>query len=135
MELYREKKCARAVVSKESFYNLVRYCMATGGSTNSMLHIPAIAKQAGYTVGPKEFDEISKEIPVISTIYPNKMDISVKEFSEAGGLPAVVKELYTAGKFADTDGCFETIKEKAKWLLCATRGRKEVRECRICPHS
>ena len=114
MELYREQKRARDVVSQESFYNVVRYCMATGGSTNSMLHIPAIAKQAGYTVEPKDFDEISKEIPVISTIYPNKKDISMKEFSEAGGLPAVVKELYTAGKFADTDGCFETIKEKVQ---------------------
>ena len=114
MELYREGKGARDVVSEESFFNVIRYCMATGGSTNSMLHIPAIARQAGYNIEPGDFDRISREVPVISTIYPNKKDISMKEFSEAGGLPAVVKELYQAGKFVDTYGCFETIREKAE---------------------
>ena len=114
MELYRERKCARDVVSRESFLNAIRYCMATGGSTNSMLHIPTIARQAGYRIEPGDFDEISADIPVISTIYPNKKDISMKEFSEAGGLPAVIKELFTAGKLDNTDGCFETMKEKAE---------------------
>lgn len=113
MELYKEGRGARDVVSKEAFFNVIRYCMATGGSTNSMLHIPSIAKQAGYTIEPKDFDEISREIPVISTIYPNKKDISMEEFAGAGGLPAVVKELYNAGKLEDTYGCFETIREKA----------------------
>ena len=114
MELYEKKINARDVVSKASFYNVIRYCMATGGSTNTMLHIPAIAKQAGIEIEPADFDRISKEIPVISTIYPNKKDITMQEFSEAGGLPAVVKELYEAGKFENTVGCFESIQEKAE---------------------
>lgn len=114
MKLYHENKCAQDVVSQESFLNVIRYCMATGGSTNSMLHIPTIARQAGYQIEPKDFDQISGEIPVISTIYPNKKDITMKEFSEAGGLPAVVKELFDAGKLKQTDGCFETLEEKAQ---------------------
>ena len=114
MELYRKGIKAREVVSLEGFYNTIRYCMATGGSTNSLLHIPAIAGQAGFKIQPSDFDRISAEIPVISTIYPNKKEITMKEFSEAGGLPAVVKELYNAGKFKDTPGCFETIKEKCE---------------------
>lgn len=114
MELYRSGITAKKLVSKEAFLNAIRYCMATGGSTNSMLHIPAIAKQAGFLIEPNDFDRISQEIPVISTIYPNKKDISMKEFSEAGGLPAVVRELYLAGKFADTKGCFGSVEEKAE---------------------
>ena len=101
MELYRQGIKARKVVSLEGFYITIRYCMATGGSTNSLLHIPAIAGQAGFKIQPSDFDRISAEIPVISTIYPNKKEITMKEFSEAGGLPAVVKALYNAGKFTD----------------------------------
>jgi len=113
MELFFQKRSARDIVSWESFLNVIRYCMATGGSTNAMLHIPTIAKLAGYDVTPSIFDDLSVETPVISVIYPNKKDISMKEFSQAGGLPAVVKELYAAGKLVDTDGCFETIAGKA----------------------
>lgn len=114
MELFSKNIKARDIVSRESFLNAIRYCMATGGSTNSMLHIPAIAKQAGYIIEPSEFDRISREVPVISTIYPNKKNISMKEFSEAGGLPAVVKELAAAGRIdTEAKGAFGTIADKA----------------------
>ena len=79
MELFRHQKKAKDIVSQESFQNVVRYCMATGGSTNSMLHVPTIAKQAGCHITPDDFDRISREIPVISTIYPNKKDITMRE--------------------------------------------------------
>lgn len=113
MEIVREDLKPSDILSQESFYNTVRYAMATGGSTNSMLHIPTIAKKAGFSVTPDDFDRISREIPVISTIYPNNKNISMKEFDAAGGLPAVVKELAAAGKFAvDTKGVFGTIADK-----------------------
>jgi dihydroxy-acid dehydratase len=114
MDMYRDGIKAQDILCRESFLNTIRYCMATGGSTNSMLHIPAIAKAAGYVIEPDDFERISEETPVISTIYPNKKDISMKEFSLAGGLPAVVKELASGGKFyTPAKGMFGSIAEKA----------------------
>lgn len=101
-------------IDQNSFENVVRYMMATGGSTNSVLHIPAIARQIGCDITPETFDRISKEVPVISTIYPNHPTYTMEEFDAAGGLPAVVKELAAAGKIhTEAKGMFETIGEKA----------------------
>ena len=101
-------------IKKESFENVVRYMMATGGSTNSILHIPAIAHQMGYEISPDTFDEISRQIPVISTIYPNHKTYTMEEFDAAGGLESVLYELHQAGKIDGTvGGMFGTIAEKA----------------------
>lgn len=101
-------------ITEESFLNVVRYMMATGGSTNSLLHIPAIARQAGIDITPETFDEISRQVPIISTIYPNHPTYTMEEFAAAGGLPAVVKELVSAGLMdAAAGGMFGTIGQKA----------------------
>ncbi|HYH03762.1 MAG TPA: dihydroxy-acid dehydratase, partial [Bacillota bacterium] len=71
VQLVKEEVRPLDVVGKENYENLVRYMMATGGSTNSLLHIPAIARQAGIEITPEFFDEISREVPVVSAIYPN----------------------------------------------------------------
>ena len=102
-------------ITQESFENAVRYMMATGGSTNSLLHIPAIARQIGCEISPETFDRISREVPVISAIYPNHPTYTMEEFSAAGGLGAVVKELAKAGKInTECGGMFGTIGEKAE---------------------
>ncbi len=101
------------VINADNFENLVRYMMATGGSTNSILHIPAIARQAGIEITPEFFDEISRDVPVISAIYPNHKSYTMAEFSEAGGLGAVLKELAAAGKIkTSAKGMFGTIEDK-----------------------
>lgn len=101
-------------ICKKSFENVVRYMMATGGSTNSILHIPAIANQIHCEISPDTFDEISREIPVISAIYPNHKTYTMEEFDAAGGLESVLYELYQAGKIDGTvKGLFGTIEEKA----------------------
>lgn len=88
--------------------------MATGGSTNSVLHIPALARQVGCDITPETFDAISRQVPVISTIYPNHPTYTMEEFETAGGLGAVVKELAKAGKIdASAKGMFGTIADKA----------------------
>ncbi len=102
-------------LSQQSFENVVRYMMATGGSTNSLLHIPAIARQGGFEITPETFDLISREVPVISAIYPNHPVYTMKEFAAAGGLGAVVGELVKAGKMhAAAGGMFGTIAEMAE---------------------
>lgn len=102
------------IVDQEGLENVVRYMMATGGSTNSMLHIPAIARQINCDITPETFDRISKEVPCISTIYPNHPTYTMEEFEAAGGLPAVVKELIAGGKLnPDCRGLFGTLGDKA----------------------
>lgn len=101
------------VVNETNYENLVRYMMATGGSTNSILHIPAIARQAGIDITPEFFDEISRDVPVISSIYPNHKTYTMVEFDEAGGLDAVLKELAAAGKINPAaKGMFGNIADK-----------------------
>ena len=115
MEAVHQEIRPRDFINQESFENVVRYMMATGGSTNSLLHIPAIARQIGCDITPETFDQISREVPVISAIYPNHPTYTMEEFSAAGGLGAVVKELAAAGRIAkDAKGLFGTIEEKAK---------------------
>lgn len=115
MEAVHQELRPRDFINQESFENVVRYMMATGGSTNSLLHIPAIARQIGCDITPETFDQISREVPVISAIYPNHPTYTMEEFSAAGGLGAVVKELADAGRIAgDAKGLFGTIEEKAK---------------------
>ncbi len=102
-------------LTQASFENVVRYMMATGGSTNSLLHIPAIARQGGFDITPETFDRISREVPVVSTIYPNHPRYTMEDFSRAGGLGAVVKELAAGGKIdVSAGGMFGTIGEMAK---------------------
>lgn len=113
VQLVKEEIRPLDLINEASFDNLVRYMMATGGSTNSVLHIPAIARQAGINITPEYFDIISRDVPVISAIYPNHKTYTMVEFSEAGGLGAVLKELAEAGKIdTSAKGMFGTIAEK-----------------------
>ncbi len=115
VEAVKEERRPSDFIEQKSFENVVRYMMATGGSTNSLLHIPALARQVTCDIVPETFDRISREVPVISTIYPNHPTYTMEEFDAAGGLGAVVKELAKAGKI-DTaaGGMFGTIGNKAE---------------------
>ena len=115
VEAVKEEKRPSDFVTQKSLENVVRYMMATGGSTNRLLHIPALARQMGFDITPETFDAISREVPLISTIYPNHPVYTMEEFDRAGGLGAVVKEMVKAGKIdADADGMFGTIRQKAE---------------------
>ena len=58
-------------ITRENYINAIKYIMAIGGSTNSVLHMPAVAKQAGIDIEYDLFDQLSNQIPLISTIYPS----------------------------------------------------------------
>ena len=60
MDAVKAEKIPSDFITEESFKNAVRYMMATGGSTNSLLHIPALARQAGIEITPETFDQISR---------------------------------------------------------------------------
>lgn len=115
VEAVKEERRPLDFITQDSFENAVRYMMATGGSTNSLLHIPAIARQVGCEITPETFDNISRQVPVISAIYPNHPTATMEEFFAAGGLGAVVKELVKAGKIkTECGGMFGTIGKKAE---------------------
>jgi len=83
----------REKISFDSYLNAIKYLMATGGSTNALLHLIAIAKQAGHTINLDIFDQISTEIPLLATIYPSHDYYTMVDLDKAGGVQAVLKEL------------------------------------------
>ncbi len=114
MEIWKKNLRPCDYINQESFENVIRYMMATCGSTNSLMHVPAAARQMDIEITPETFDRISQEVPVLSTIYPNHPTYTMEEFDAAGGLPAVVKELIAGGKLnPDSPGLFGTLGEKA----------------------
>ncbi len=92
MELVRRDFTARRFLSPAAFRNAIRVDMALGGSTNSALHIPAIAREAGVPVDLDLFDQISRATPTLCHLQPGGPDF-VEDLHYAGGIPAVLKQL------------------------------------------
>lgn len=92
VELVKEGLSARKVVKKGSFTNAIVLDMAIGGSSNTALHIPAIAADFGVEVDLCTFDEISKRIPHLTSIKPSG-PYYMKDFDAAGGVPAMLNRL------------------------------------------
>jgi phosphogluconate dehydratase len=74
--------------------------LATGGSTNHTLHLPAIAKAAGIVIDWDDFNDLSAVVPLLARIYPNG-DADVNHFHAAGGTGFVIRELLNAGLLHD----------------------------------
>jgi dihydroxy-acid dehydratase len=92
--LVREKALPRNILTRENLLNAVRFLMAIGGSTNAVLHLPAIAREAGIELTLQEIDEISTETPCIATFKPSSK-YTLWDFFRAGGVGAVLGELKT----------------------------------------
>lgn len=88
------------VVDEKTIVNAIVGLMATGGSTNHALHIPAIAKAAGIHVTWDDFDAISKITPSLTRIYPNGQ-ADVNHFHTAGGMSFLIRTLLDAGLLHD----------------------------------
>ena len=84
MDLVREGKTARDFITKESLINGIRHVSATGGSSNFVMHVMAIAKCAEIPMDLKEFDEIQAEIPVIAKFKPSSK-YNLIDYGKAGG--------------------------------------------------
>lgn len=93
VELVRKGVTARKIMTRKAFENAIMVDMALGGSTNSCLHIPAIAKEAGVEVDLKLCDTISAKTPHITSLQPGG-EYLLEDLYYAGGIPAVMKRLY-----------------------------------------
>ncbi len=93
VELVRKGVTARKIMTQKAFENAIMIDMALGGSTNSCLHIPAIAKEAGVEIDLKLCDTISAKTPHITSLQPGG-EYLLEDLYYAGGIPAVMKRFY-----------------------------------------
>ena len=127
VELVQKEIRPLDVITEDSFRNAVAYIMATGGSTNTILHVPTLANQAGFRISPDTFDEISQRVPCIHAMFPSHPRYTFRDLDEAGGVPAVCKELRAAGLLVNTGGMFETMEEKC--ARAENRNHEVIRTC------
>jgi dihydroxy-acid dehydratase len=96
---------ARAILSEAAFDHAIAVDMAIGGSTNTALHLPAIAREAGIRLTLDRFDEISRRTPSLVKLSPAGPH-HLEDLDAAGGIPAVLGELLRAGL---VDGSARTV--------------------------
>jgi len=83
-------------VDEKAVVNAAVGLLATGGSTNHALHIPAFARAAGIVIDWNDLDELSRAVPMLARVYPNGAG-DVNQFHAAGGIGFVIRELLDAG--------------------------------------
>src|SRR5213593_520137 len=84
------------VVDERAIVNAAVGLLATGGSTNHAIHLPAIARAAGILIDWEDFDRLSAVVPLIARIYPNGSG-DVNQFEAAGGMAFTIATLLDAG--------------------------------------
>lgn len=92
VELIRKNITPRKIMTRKAFENAIMVDLALGGSTNTVLHIPAIAHDAGIELPLELFDELSKKVPHICDMLPAGR-YYLEDLDYAGGIPAVLKRL------------------------------------------
>lgn len=90
--LVKEDTKPRNIMTRDAFENAIRVDMAMGGSTNTVLHIPAVAKEAGVDIDVDQFDKISRETPNLCSIIPAGM-FEMADIDRAGGISAILNRL------------------------------------------
>lgn len=96
VEMWREGITPRSIMTRSAFRNAIAVDLALGGSTNTALHLPAIAHEAGLDLDIWEFDELSRRVPNLCRLSPAS-DQHIEDLNRAGGIPAVMKELSKIG--------------------------------------
>ncbi|MDR1292044.1 MAG: dihydroxy-acid dehydratase, partial [Clostridiales Family XIII bacterium] len=96
MELVKNDVRPRDILTHEAFENAITVDMGMAGSTNTVLHLPAIAHEADISLPLALFDKISKRTPYIAKLSPSGVH-HMEDLHEAGGIPALMKELSGEG--------------------------------------
>jgi len=87
----------KSIATKEAFENAMRLDIAMGGSTNTVLHILAVANEAGVNFTMKDINELSRSTPCLCKVAPSVNYIHIEDVHRAGGIPAILGELGNAG--------------------------------------
>ena len=136
MDLLRKGVRPRQIITKKALHNAIAGVMATGGSTNAVLHLLAVAKEADVALTIDEFDKISRKTPLLADMKPWG-SFTAPEMHEAGGMGAVARRLLDAGLLHDKELTVtgRTIGEEAH-AARETPGQKVIRPLAnpIAPH-
>ena len=92
VELVRQNVTSRQIVTRESLENAIRMDLALGGSTNTTLHIPAIAHAAEVNITLADFDRLSRETPQLASMNPAGTNM-MEDLEQAGGIQGMMKSL------------------------------------------
>ena len=115
--LIKEDMRPSRILTKKSFINALRVDMAIGGSTNAILHLPAIAYELGITLSLDEIDAISQSTPYLVAVVPSG-PYTINDFHRSGGVPAVLASLSSL-LYLETRGVtgkdLGTIGQEARW--------------------
>ncbi len=87
----------RAIANKPAFNNAMALDIAMGGSTNTILHLIAIAKEGGIDFTMKDIDQLSRKIPQLCKVAPNTQKYHIEDVHRAGGIMAILGELNRGG--------------------------------------
>ena len=94
--LYEDGPRPRDVLTREAFENAIAVVMALAGSTNAVLHLLAIAREAGVELRLEDFDRISRDVPHLVDVRPAGRFV-MSDLDRVGGVPVVMRELLEAG--------------------------------------
>lgn len=92
VELARSGKLPREIMTREAFHNAIKVLAALGGSTNTLIHMVAVARRAGVDVKLGDFDSVAKDVPLLVNLKPSGT-LYMEDLHRSGGLPSVLKEL------------------------------------------
>lgn len=87
----------RSIATRAAFLNAMTLDIAMGGSTNTVLHLLAVANEAGVDFSMKDIDRLSRKVPCLCMLAPNTQKYSVQECNRAGGILGIMNELGKGG--------------------------------------
>jgi dihydroxy-acid dehydratase len=96
MELYEQNRTPREVITRQSLENAIVSVAATGGSTNAVLHLLAIAQEANIELAIEDFDEICSRTPILADLKPGGRFVAT-DLYKAGGIQLVARKLAESG--------------------------------------
>src|SRR5262249_39446796 len=96
MDVLQRNLTARSIVTRQALENAIAAIAATGGSTNGVLHLLAIAREAGVALSIDDFDRISERTPYLADLKPGGRFVA-PDLYRAGGVPLVAQRLLDAG--------------------------------------
>ena len=92
-----ESVLPRNIATREAFLNAMTLDIAMGGSTNTVLHLLAVAQEAGVDFKMQDIDMLSRKVPCLCKLSPNTQKYSVQECNRAGGILGIINELSKGG--------------------------------------
>lgn len=97
-----ESVLPRSIATRDAFTNAMAMDIAMGGSTNTILHLLAIAQEGDVDFTMQDIDDLSRRIPCLVKLAPNSQTYHVEDFHRAGGIPALLGEMFRAGMLIDS---------------------------------